>query len=90
MLLIQNHVDEKSLIATPSIKKDDAIFTTYASVKINAPADDVFRVITSSKKYGSGYSQYQFEHDQEKLPVVGAKGICSVRYSSLCRKLYKI
>ncbi|KAF7915752.1 hypothetical protein BELL_0074g00070 [Botrytis elliptica] len=83
VLLIQNHVDEKSLIATPSIKKDDAIFTAYASVKINASADDVFRVITSSKKYGSGYSQYQFEHDQEKLPVVGAKGIYSFRVEDI-------
>ncbi|KAF7913771.1 uncharacterized protein EAF01_000177 [Botrytis porri] len=79
VLLVQNYVDEKSLIATPSIKKDDAVFTTYASVKINASADDVFRVITSFKKYGNGYSQYEFEHDQEKLPVVGAMGMYTFR-----------
>lgn len=89
VLLIRNHVDEKSLIATPSINKDEAILTAYASVKINAPADDVFRVITSFKKYGSGYSQYEFEHDQEKLPTVGARGIYSVRYSSWCKELHE-
>ncbi|TEY50425.1 hypothetical protein BOTCAL_0276g00050 [Botryotinia calthae] len=83
VLLIRNHVDEKSLIATPSINKDEAILTAYASVKINASADDVFRVITSFKKYGSGYSQYEFEHDQERLPTVGARGIYSFRVEDI-------
>ncbi|TGO28974.1 hypothetical protein BPAE_0020g00190 [Botrytis paeoniae] len=83
VLLIQNHVDEKSLLATPSISKDDAILTTYASVKINASADDVFRVITSFKKYGNGYSQYEFEHDQEKMPAVGARGMYTSRVEDI-------
>ncbi|KAF7958508.1 hypothetical protein EAE96_002051 [Botrytis aclada] len=83
VLLIQNHVDEKSLIATPSINKDDAVLTAYASVKINASADDVFRVITSFQKYGSGYSQYEFELDQEKMPAVGARGMYTFRVEDI-------
>lgn len=90
VLLIQNYIDEKSLIATPSITKEEAVFTAYASVKINASADDVFHIITSFEKYGSGNSQYKWDNDQDKLPIVGARGFYSVRCSPLQREMHKI
>lgn len=86
VLLIQNHVDKKQIMATPSIRKDEAVLTAYASVRINASADEVFGVITSFEKYGSGYSQYKWDDHRGKTPIVGAKGLYSVRRFPTVRK----
>ncbi|PQE20776.1 hypothetical protein CJF30_00002080 [Rutstroemia sp. NJR-2017a BBW] len=75
VLLIQNSVDEKRLKATPSISKQDAISTAFASIKINASADEVFNVISSFKHYGSGHAQYTWGTSSEKHPTVGSKGL---------------
>ncbi|APA07037.1 predicted protein [Sclerotinia sclerotiorum 1980 UF-70] len=83
VLLIQNYVDEKRLIATPSIRKDEAILTAYASIKINASADQVFDAITSFERYGSGFSQYKWDNGQDKMPVVGARGLYSFRVEDI-------
>ncbi|KAI9650157.1 hypothetical protein NHQ30_000170 [Ciborinia camelliae] len=86
VLLIQNYVDEKRLITTPFIGKDEAILTAYASVKINSSADDVFSTIISFEKYGSGYSQYTWEDGQGKPPIVGARGLFLVRRFPAARR----
>lgn len=79
ILLIQNYVDEKRLMATPSIKKDEAVMTAYANIKINASPAEVFNAITSFEKYGSGHSQYKWEDSMGTIPSVGATGMYSVR-----------
>ncbi|KAF7867392.1 hypothetical protein EAF04_005475 [Stromatinia cepivora] len=83
VLLIQNYVDEKRLIATPSIRKDEAILTAYASIKISASADEVFDAITSFERYGSGFSQYKWDNGQDKVPIVGARGLYSFRVEDI-------
>jgi hypothetical protein len=83
VLLVQNSVDEKRLKATPSISKQDAIATAFASIKINASADEVFGVISSFKHYGSGYAQYTWGTSSEKHPTVGSRGIYKVFLSFL-------
>ncbi|RAL62430.1 hypothetical protein DID88_004996 [Monilinia fructigena] len=70
-------------MATPSISKNDAVLTAYASVRINASADEVFGVITSFEKYGSGYSQYKWDDHRDKMPIVGAKGLYSFQVEEI-------
>ncbi|KAB8302820.1 hypothetical protein EYC80_006164 [Monilinia laxa] len=70
-------------MATPSISKSDAVLTAYASVRINASADEVFGVITSFEKYGSGYSQYKWDDHRDKMPIVGAKGLYSFQVEEI-------
>ncbi|QSZ28639.1 hypothetical protein DSL72_003138 [Monilinia vaccinii-corymbosi] len=70
-------------MATPSLRKDKAVLSTYASVRINASADEVFGVITSFEKYESGYSQYRWDGDQDKMPIVGARGLYSFRVEGI-------
>ncbi|ESZ92175.1 hypothetical protein SBOR_7432 [Sclerotinia borealis F-4128] len=67
-------------MATPSIRKDDAILTAYASIIINASAEEVFGTISSSEEYGSGYFQYKWDDNQ---PIVGARGIYSFRVEEI-------
>ncbi|KAM3086530.1 hypothetical protein ACMFMF_000478 [Clarireedia jacksonii] len=78
VLLVQNSVDENRLKATPSISRQDAIVTAFASIKINASADEVFDVISSFEHYGTRLAQYTWEASSGKHPTVGSKGLYKV------------
>jgi hypothetical protein len=74
---IQNSVSESRLLATPSIPKENAVLTSFASARISAPADDVFKAMLSYKDYSkwSCFSQYTWQETTEDgAPSVGSKG----------------
>jgi hypothetical protein len=76
---IQNSVDEKNLMATPTIPKANAVLTSFASTKIKATEDEVFAVITDFKDYtwSSSFTDYKF--DNQQIPQAGSKGTFKVR-----------
>jgi hypothetical protein len=81
--IIQNSVDEDRLIATPSIRQEDAVLTAFASTKIKGSADEVFDVV---KKY-KGYSDWSPFHDykwndvtMDGVPRVGSAGVFTVDF----------
>jgi hypothetical protein len=74
---IQNSVNENRLLATPSIPKENGVFTTFASARIAAPADEVFKVMLNYKDYSkwSCFSQYKWrETTEDGAPLVGSTG----------------
>ena len=78
---IQNSVNESRLLATPSIPKENAVLTSFASARISAPADDVFKAMLSYKDYSkwSCFSQYKWQETTEDgAPLVGSKGLFKV------------
>jgi hypothetical protein len=79
---VQNSVDESSIIATPSIPRENAIFTAVASVKIKASVEEVFAVISNFKDY-STETPFAWFHWQkvtaDGAPMVGSTGSFKVR-----------
>ena len=87
--IIQNSVDESSIIATPSIPRENGIFTSVASVKIKASAEDVFAAISSFKDYSAETPFARFHWKDvtaDGVPRVGSTGSSKVRisFSGLC------
>lgn len=71
-------IDEKKILATPTISKKKAVFTALASTKINAKAQDVFDVLLDFKNYGKWNTHTpQCHWDKvmaDGVPLVGTKG----------------
>ena len=79
---LQNSVDDRSLLATPSITKDRAVLTAFASTKINAPVDEVWAAVTNFKasSKGSSFSEYQWKGvTADDTPRIGCTGTFKVR-----------
>lgn len=74
---IQNSVNESRLLATPGIPKENAVLTSFASARISATADEVFKVMLNYKDYSkwSCFSEYTWkETTEDGAPLVGSKG----------------
>ena len=73
---IQNSVKKSRVLPTPSIPKENAVFTSFASARISAPVDDVFAVLLNYKDYSkwSCFSQYKWQKTEGGIPVIGSKG----------------
>jgi hypothetical protein len=80
--IVQNSVDEKDIIATPNIPRENGILTSFASIKIRASAEEVFAVIAGFKDFPtetpfSGFSWKNVTADG--VPMVGSTGSFHVR-----------
>lgn len=64
---------------TPSLKKNQIVFTAGSTVIINAPAEKVFEVITSVSEYNK-WNRWcpKFEFEQNEELQVGSKGVMHV------------
>jgi hypothetical protein len=75
--LVQNSIKESPLLPTPTIPKEKAVFTSFASARISAPADEVFAVLLNYKDYSkwSCFSQYRWrEVTKDGSPLIGSNG----------------
>jgi len=82
--IIQNSVDEKSIIPTPSIPREHAVMTSISSIKIKASVDDVFAVVASFKDYSpeTPFSTFEWKKKTaDGVPMVGSTGTFRVRFS---------
>ena len=82
--VIQNSVDESSIIATPNIPRENGILTSVTSVKIKASVDEVFAVISSFKDYSAKAPFAGFHWKDvtaDGVPRVGSTGSFKVRIS---------
>jgi hypothetical protein len=80
--IIQNSVDERSIIATPNIPRENGVITAFASIKIKASADEVFEFIMKFKDCSaqSGFSQHRWKSvTADGVPMVGSTGSYKVR-----------
>ena len=87
--IIQNSVDENSIIATPSIPRENGIFTSVASIKMKSSAEEVFAAISSFKDYSAETPFAKFHWNDvtaDGVPRVGSTGSFKVRisFSGLC------
>jgi len=83
--IIQNSVDDASLLATPTIPVQNGILTSFASTTIHASVDEVFAVLLNYKEYSkwSLFSEHKWEETTaDGVPLVGTKGTFKVRFSS--------
>lgn len=85
---IQNSVDESRLMATPTIPRSNAVFTSTASTKIKATPEEVFAVITNFEEYdawSTSFTDYHWHNLQlvDGLPGPGSTGTFQVRHSDL-------
>lgn len=74
---IRNSVDDSRLIATPTISKENAIFTSFGSARINAPPAEVFAVLMNHKDYSkwSRFSDHKWQDvNADGAPFVGSEG----------------
>ena len=79
--LLQNAVDEKSIIATPSIPQENAILTRFASMKIKAPPEKVFEIMSTFKDFSKTltFSQHKWDGvEEDGVPMMGSKGTTRV------------
>lgn len=79
---IQNSINESRLLPTPTIPKENAVLTSFASARINAPVDEVFAVLLNYKDYlkWSCFSQYKWQEvTEDGAPRVGSTGSFKVR-----------
>lgn len=82
--MIQNSVDEERLIATPSIRRENAVLTTFASIKVKGNADEVFAVVGKYKGYSdcAPFHDYKWkEVTMDGVPRVGSRGTFTVTFS---------
>ena len=79
---LQNSVDEESLLATPTIPKNKAVLTSFASTKINAPTDEVWATVINFKDFSkwSPFSEHKWkEVTADGTPLTGSTGTFKVR-----------
>lgn len=77
--IIKNSMDSSTVIATPSIPREDAILTSSASTTIKGSPDEVFSTLLQFNS-SSAWSQYKWEDvDVDGVPVVGSPGTFKVR-----------
>lgn len=79
--LLQNAVDEKSIIATPNIPRENGILTRFASMKMKAPPEKVFEVLSTFKDYSKTltFSQHKWDEvGEDGAPEQGSKGTTKV------------
>jgi len=82
--IVQNSVDERSVIATPNIPRENGILTSFVSIKIKASAEEVFAVMASFKDYSTEtpFSAFNWENvTADGVPMVGSTGTFKVRIS---------
>jgi hypothetical protein len=83
--IVQNSVDENSIIATPSIPRENGVMSSFTSIKIRASVEEVFAVMASFKDYSSGtpFASYKWkDKTDDGVPIVGSTGSFRVRYLS--------
>lgn len=83
---IQSSIKDNRVLATPSIPKENAVLTAFASARIGAPADDVFKVLLDFKGYSkwSCFSEYKWQDTaQDGAPHVGSQGSFKVNLDPL-------
>ena len=81
--IVQNSVDDKSIIPTPSIPRERAVMTSVSTIKIKASVDDVFAVVASFKDYSpETFSTFDWKtKTADGVPMVGSTGTFRVRIS---------
>jgi len=80
--IVQNSVDERSIIATPTIPRQNGVVSSFASSSIKATSDEVFRVILNFKDYStwSPFSEYKWKNvTADGVPMTGSPGSFKVR-----------
>src|SRR6266700_7995913 len=80
--IVQNCVDEQSIIATPNIPRENGVLTSFASIKIKASAEEVFAVMASFKDYSTDtpFSAFNWKNvTADGVPMVGSTGYFDVR-----------
>ncbi|PBP25767.1 hypothetical protein BUE80_DR003302 [Diplocarpon rosae] len=72
--------NEQDIIATPTISRDCAVFTSFGSTRIKGSPDDVFAAILDFETY-STWSPWLLasERVQEVLPIESSPGYCEYR-----------
>lgn len=81
--MIQNSVDDDRLIATPNIRRESAVMTSFASTKIKGNADEVFAVVKNYKGYSdwSPFHDYEWEDvSVDGVPRFGSLGTFKVSF----------
>lgn len=72
----------RKILATPTISEKNAVLTIYKDIRINAPADEVFSLITHGKAPYSSVIKYQWDSvSEDGTPKIGSKGNVSVSLS---------
>lgn len=81
LTFLDSEVDNRTL-ATPNIAKDNATFTSFATVRINASANDVWAAVLAFQHYPRWNSVLRKcmweETTADGAPFVGSKGIIRV------------
>lgn len=80
--IVQNSVDEKNIIATPNIPRENGILTSFASIKIKASVEEAFAVMASFKDYSTEtpFSTFKWKNvTADGVPMVGSTGSFNVR-----------
>ncbi|RFU25481.1 hypothetical protein B7463_g10853, partial [Scytalidium lignicola] len=73
---ISNVRNSRLLLATPNINEINAIITIYREIRINAPADEVFEVISRGKEAFSPVIKYEWDSaSDDGTPNDGSKGL---------------
>ncbi|KAE9381641.1 hypothetical protein N431DRAFT_321990 [Stipitochalara longipes BDJ] len=75
--IIQNSVDEKTIIPTPSIPQENGVMSSFASTKIKASVEEVFAVMASFKDYSTRtpFSAFNWKNKTaDGVPMVGSTG----------------
>jgi len=79
---LQNSVDDKTLLATPTIPRGKAVLTSFASTRINATVDEVWTAIVNFKECSkwSPFSEHKWnEVGADGAPLTGCTGTFKVR-----------
>ena len=91
MAYLDGEIDERTLLATPSISKSDASFTSFATIRINASAEDVWAAVLAFQDYPGWNSVLKkstwAETTADGVPFVGSKG--TIRVSFEGEKIHK-
>ncbi len=80
--IVQHSVDEKNIIATPNIPRENGILTSFASIKIKASVEEAFAVMASFKDYSTEtpFSTFKWKNvTADGVPMVGSTGSFNVR-----------
>ncbi|PBP24044.1 hypothetical protein BUE80_DR005189 [Diplocarpon rosae] len=83
--------NEQDIIATPTISRDCAVFTSFGSTRIKGSPDDVFAAILDFETYStwSPYVEYKWsETGADGLPSVGSSGTFQLTdEDTICRTI---
>ncbi|KAH8815184.1 hypothetical protein F5884DRAFT_167799 [Xylogone sp. PMI_703] len=76
---ISSSRNSRRLLATPNIKEKNAVISILREIRINAPADEVFAVISRGKEAYSPVLKYNWDSvTDDGTPNVGSKGVVNL------------